>query len=148
MNITNHSTWLTLWRLLLSEFDLNIKYKKGKGNKFADAMSQLHTNSETRVGNEDDIPSFNNTRPTRTAVLNLDIDDPELNKTTTSYLRSNLPRTKTQHIHRSPSKNFSSTNYTTVSALRRDVDLKSGWRYRFNSMITDLEFEPYMVHQK
>lgn len=38
-------------------------------------MSRLHTDSEIQVGDEYDIPSFNITRPTLTALPTLDLDD-------------------------------------------------------------------------
>ena len=63
MTITEPSARLTRWRLRLAEFDFDIKCNKGKENHFADAMSRLHTNGETEVGDDDDIPSFRLTDP-------------------------------------------------------------------------------------
>ncbi|CDF32470.1 unnamed protein product [Chondrus crispus] len=50
MNVTDPSGRLIRWRLRLSEFDFKIKYKKGKANSQADALSRLRTAGET---NED-----------------------------------------------------------------------------------------------
>lgn len=74
---TEQSSRRTLWRLRLAEFDLAFNYRKGKENNFADAMLQLHTDGETEVGDEGDIPSLQTTRPTRTDVPTLDNGDPD-----------------------------------------------------------------------
>ena len=49
------------WRLRLAEFDFEVKYKKGKANTQANALSRLHTFAETKPHDEnDDIPVFMN----------------------------------------------------------------------------------------
>ncbi len=57
-NITEPSGRLMRWRLLLSEFDFEIKYKKGNLNCQADALSRLRTLAETIPEDHDTIPSF------------------------------------------------------------------------------------------
>ncbi|CDF36784.1 unnamed protein product [Chondrus crispus] len=49
MNVTDPSGRLIRWRLRLSEFDFEIKYKKGKANSQADALSRLRTAEETLI---------------------------------------------------------------------------------------------------
>lgn len=68
MNITESSARLIRWSLRIAELDFDIKYKKGKEKKLADAMSRLHTTGETAVGDDDDIPSLHITRPTLPTV--------------------------------------------------------------------------------
>lgn len=46
-------------------------------NKFADAISRLHSHGETEVGDDYDIPSIQNTLSRGTIVPNLDNNDPE-----------------------------------------------------------------------
>lgn len=40
-------------------------------------MSRLHTDGETQVGDDDDIPSLHVTRPTGAFVPNLDDNEPD-----------------------------------------------------------------------
>ncbi|CDF40678.1 unnamed protein product [Chondrus crispus] len=56
MNVTDSSGSLILWRLRLSEFDFEIKYKKGKVNTKADALSRLLTKGETSNDVDEEIP--------------------------------------------------------------------------------------------
>ena len=58
MNVTDPSGRLSRWRLLLSEFDFEIKYKKGKANSQADALSRLLTEGETVYEIDDEMPCF------------------------------------------------------------------------------------------
>ena len=58
LNITEPSSRLTRWRLRLAEFDFEVRYKKGKDNQHADALSRLLTASPTVDNDEDEIPSF------------------------------------------------------------------------------------------
>ena len=58
MNISDPSGRLIRWRLRLSEFDFEIKYKKGKANSQADALSRLLTEGETIDAIDDEIPCF------------------------------------------------------------------------------------------
>ncbi|CDF36419.1 unnamed protein product [Chondrus crispus] len=58
MNVTDPSGRLIRWRLRLSEFDFEIKYKKGKANNQADALSRLRTAGETVDEIDDEIPCF------------------------------------------------------------------------------------------
>lgn len=45
---------LTKWQLRLEEFDFEIKYKKGKDNTVADALSRIEVDTkETRVDDDD-----------------------------------------------------------------------------------------------
>ncbi len=46
------------WRLRLSEFDFEVRYKKGKVNSQADALSRLATLGETVVPVDEEIPCF------------------------------------------------------------------------------------------
>lgn len=46
------------WRLRKSKFDLDIKYKKGKSNSQADALSRLTTTGEAADAIDDEIPCF------------------------------------------------------------------------------------------
>ncbi|CDF36773.1 unnamed protein product [Chondrus crispus] len=56
MNVTDPSGRLIRWRLRLSEFDFEIKYKKGKANSQADALSRLLTQGGTVDEISDEIP--------------------------------------------------------------------------------------------
>ncbi|CDF40870.1 unnamed protein product [Chondrus crispus] len=58
MNVTDPSGRLIRWRLRLSKFDFEIKYKKGKANSQADALSRLRTAGETVDEIDDAIPCF------------------------------------------------------------------------------------------
>ncbi|CDF38512.1 unnamed protein product [Chondrus crispus] len=58
MNVTDPSGRLIRWRLRLSKFDFEIKYKKGKANSQADALSRLRTAGETVDEIDDEIPCF------------------------------------------------------------------------------------------
>ena len=58
MNVTDQSGRLIRWRLRLSEFDFEIKSKKGKANSQADALSRLLTKGETVDEIDDEIPCF------------------------------------------------------------------------------------------
>lgn len=77
MNITDPSARLTHSRHRLAEFDLDIEYKRGRENKFADEIFRLHTNCETFTGDDDDIPSFGLIRPIRIPTHDLDHADPD-----------------------------------------------------------------------
>ncbi|CDF38075.1 unnamed protein product [Chondrus crispus] len=58
MNVTDPSGRLIRWRLRLPEFDFEIKYKKGKANSQADALSRLRTAGETVDEIDNEIPCF------------------------------------------------------------------------------------------
>ena len=58
MNVTDPSGRLIRWRLRLSEFDFELKYKKGKANSQAEALSRLLTKEETVDEIDDEIPCF------------------------------------------------------------------------------------------
>ena len=59
LTITDPSGRLIRWRLRLAEYDFEVKYKKGKANTQADALSRLNTLSETIAHDDsDDIPAF------------------------------------------------------------------------------------------
>ena len=58
VNLMDPSVRLIRWRLRLSEFDFEIKYKKGKANSQADAMSRLLTEGETVDAIDNGIPCF------------------------------------------------------------------------------------------
>ncbi len=58
MNIEDPSGRLLRWRLRLAEFDFEVKYKLGKLNTQADAMSRLFTDSEAAHEDMEDIPCF------------------------------------------------------------------------------------------
>ncbi|CDF40830.1 unnamed protein product [Chondrus crispus] len=60
MNVTDPSGRLIRWRLRLSEFDFEIKYKKGKANSQADALSRLRTAGETELICEQAVDPFCN----------------------------------------------------------------------------------------
>jgi len=59
LTIDDPSGRLIRWRLRLAEFDFEVKYKKGKINTQADALSRLVTTGETIPHDDnDDIPVF------------------------------------------------------------------------------------------
>ena len=58
MEINEPSGPLIRWKLRLSEFDLDIQYKKEYANTQADALSCLATLGETALDTNDDIPCF------------------------------------------------------------------------------------------
>ena len=58
MNVTDPGGRLIRWRLRLSEFDFQIKYKKGNANSQTDAFSRLLTEGETVDAIDDEIPCF------------------------------------------------------------------------------------------
>ncbi len=58
LEIAEQSGRLMRWRLRLSEFDFEVRYKKGKANSQADALSRLATLGETVVPVDEEIPCF------------------------------------------------------------------------------------------
>ena len=58
LTINEPSGRLMRWRLRLAEFDFEVKYKKGKANAQADALSRLFTDADTIPDDNDDIPAF------------------------------------------------------------------------------------------
>ena len=59
LTIDDPSGRLIRWRLRLAEYDFEVKYKKGKANTQADALSRLNTSAETILSDDnDDIPVF------------------------------------------------------------------------------------------
>ena len=58
LNIQDPSGRLMRWRLRLAEFDFEVKYKLGKLNTQADALSRLYTDSEAAHEDMEDIPCF------------------------------------------------------------------------------------------
>ena len=59
LTIDDPSGRLIRWRLRLAEYDFEVKYKKGKVNTQADALSRLHSSAETIPHDDnDDIPTF------------------------------------------------------------------------------------------
>ena len=58
LEIAEPSGRLTRWRLRLSEFDFEVKYKKGKLNTHADALSRLQTSGGTTIQVDEEIPCF------------------------------------------------------------------------------------------
>lgn len=81
MTISEPSGRLTRWRLLLAEFNFQIKYKKGADNHHADALSRLLIASPTvDHGDDDYFPTFlmasdEDATPTDTAELGQRDDD-------------------------------------------------------------------------
>jgi hypothetical protein len=58
-NITLTSERLTRWRLKLSEYDFEVKYRKGAQNVNADTLSRIeHTNGDTEAHKEDVIDAL------------------------------------------------------------------------------------------
>lgn len=57
-NISEPSGRLTRWRLRLSEFFFEIKYKKGADKHHINALSSLLTGSQNIAHEDDDIPAF------------------------------------------------------------------------------------------
>ncbi len=57
LTIQEPSGRLMRWRLVLAEFNFQIKYKLGRLNTQADALSRLQTRAET-IRHDDDIPAF------------------------------------------------------------------------------------------
>ena len=58
MEISEPSGRLMRWRLRLSEFDFDVRYKKGTLNTQADALSRLGTSGEAEPADTLDIPCF------------------------------------------------------------------------------------------
>ena len=59
LSITDPSGRLIRWRLRLSEFDFEVKFKKGKANTQTDALYRLIVDGETVPDENDYIPAFN-----------------------------------------------------------------------------------------
>ena len=59
LTTTDGTGRLMRWRLRLSEFDFDVKYKKGSKNSVADCLSRLRTLGETTTEVDDQIPCFN-----------------------------------------------------------------------------------------
>ncbi|EFA11802.1 Retrovirus-related Pol polyprotein from transposon 17.6-like Protein [Tribolium castaneum] len=53
IQVKNPNSRLVKWRLRLEEFDYTIKYKKGKENSVADALSRIEINIREKINNED-----------------------------------------------------------------------------------------------
>ena len=58
MNIVDPVIRLSRWRLILSEFDFEVKYIKGTQNHVADATSRLPTYAYVTPDPELEIPTF------------------------------------------------------------------------------------------
>lgn len=58
LTITEPSGGFTSWRLCLSEFDFEVKYKTWKANAQADPLSRLQTIGGTAQHHLDDFPAF------------------------------------------------------------------------------------------
>ena len=58
LEISDPSGRLMRWKLRLGEFDFQVKYKKGKLNTQADALSRLPTTGVTTVDFDEEIPCF------------------------------------------------------------------------------------------
>ena len=56
LTTTDGTGRLMRWRLRLSEFDFDVKYKKGTHNSVADCLSRLRTAGDTTTELEDEIP--------------------------------------------------------------------------------------------
>ena len=75
LTIDDPSGRLIRWRLRLAEFDFEVKYKKGKANTQADALSRLHTSAETKPHDDnDDIPVFMNELDKNESIDQIDTD--------------------------------------------------------------------------
>ncbi len=70
MNLTDPSGRLARWRLRLLEFDFTIRYRKGKENNVADAVSRLPTYGYQPPSPDLDIPCFlvTNTKTPQTCL--------------------------------------------------------------------------------
>lgn len=55
--IDDASGHLMRWHLLLEQYELEVRYKKGKEYTQSDELSKFHTNGETIPENNDDIPT-------------------------------------------------------------------------------------------
>lgn len=49
---------LMRWLIRLAKYNFEVRYRKGKANTQADALSRLHTEGETIRDENDDIPTF------------------------------------------------------------------------------------------
>lgn len=58
LNVSDPSGCLIRWRLCLSEFDFELKYKKASSNTQADALSRIPTEGEASTPIDEDITCF------------------------------------------------------------------------------------------
>lgn len=84
MNITEYSARLTRWYLRPHGVYFDIKYKRGKENKFNDSMYLFHSHDdaitgEDDTGEDDDNTFFGLINITRISVTDFDNDDPDFN---------------------------------------------------------------------